>query len=89
MTAQQRELLRDGILTGLDKLGEYRPTLDTLHLGLRQSGHQVTLDEVKTEVNYLVDKGFISFVEKAISPERRRHRITAAGRDYLAEEGLA
>jgi hypothetical protein len=89
MNADMRALLREGILVGLDRSGEYRPTLETLHLGLRQSGHQASRDEVQTELRYLIDKGFVAPEEKAISPERTRFRIAADGRDYLAKEGLA
>jgi len=89
MNSDLRALLREGILVGLNQLGEYQPTLDTLHLGLRQSGYQASKEEVQTEALYLIDKGFVAKEEKAISPERTRYRITADGRDYLAKEGLA
>ena len=89
MNADLRALLREGILIALDRLGEFRPTLDTLHLGLRQSGHVATKEELHAEIQYLADKGFVATEEKLISPERRRYRITAHGRDYLAKEGLS
>ncbi|HEX4085907.1 MAG TPA: hypothetical protein VHY22_13420 [Chthoniobacteraceae bacterium] len=89
MNAEMRALLRNDILMGLDRLGDYEPVLDALHLNLRAMGHQSSRDEVKTELRYLMDKGFVTTREKEISPELTRYRITAAGRDYLAKEGLA
>ena len=42
-------------------------------------------DAVEAELLYLQDKGLVGPVEKLVSPELRAWRITAAGRDYLAE----
>lgn len=51
----------------------------------RWSLHPST-EEVEAEVLYLQDKGFSELVGKVISPENRAWRITAAGRDFLAEQ---
>ena len=45
------------------------------------------MDELTAEVQYLVDKGFIAPATKVISPENKAWRITAAGRDELAQRG--
>ena len=89
MNAEIRELVRGGILTTLQRSGKYHPTPKTLHLGLKQAGYAVTIEEVEEELVYLADKKFVETAVKAISPENRQYRITAAGRDFLAEEGLA
>jgi len=39
------------------------------------------------ELRYLEDKGFVRPPAKAISPENQTWRITAAGRDWLAQNG--
>jgi DNA-binding PadR family transcriptional regulator len=43
---------------------------------------------VRLEVDYLADKGLVAAEAKVISPEVKRYRTTAAGRDFLAEAGL-
>jgi len=40
---------------------------------------------LERELQYLEDKAQVAQVLKGISPENRAWRITAAGRDYLAE----
>lgn len=89
MNAEQRELLRVSILGALQKCGKYTPTLETLAMGLRRSGVRADLDDVQAETQYLIDKGFAQETAKALSPENKQYRITAAGRDFLAVEGLA
>lgn len=45
-----------------------------------------TAEEAEIELGYLQDKGLIQLVQAQVSPENRRWRITAAGRDFLAEQ---
>jgi hypothetical protein len=89
MNSQQRAVLRENILVGLDVAGEFRPTVEALRVNLNRSGIQATNEEIKMEVAYLIDKGLVAAHERAISPEMTQYRITAAGRDYLAKEGLS
>ncbi len=89
MNAAQRELLRGALLIALEASGNYRPAVATLRIGVRQSGHNVTEEEVKAELQYLIDAGMVAREEKKISPENSGYRITKAGRDHLALEGLA
>jgi hypothetical protein len=56
-------------------------------LGARTQGYRADETRVKTELQYLVDKEFLAPAPKAISPELSKHRITAAGRDFLASNG--
>jgi hypothetical protein len=48
-------------------------------------------EEVQAEIDYLADaaKGLLAREDKPVSPEVPRYRTTAAGRDYLAEQGIA
>lgn len=84
---QQRELARLSILRHLDAssgatagLGE---TL--LQVMLRNEGSPLTIEQLKAELEYLQDKQFIAPLTKAISPELKLWRITAAGRDAYAQ----
>lgn len=88
MNPALRELLRNGLLL---QLAAYPPrglTFGTIAIGVRIAGFRVTDEEIAAEITYLQDKGLATALDKTISPENRRIRITAAGRDHLATEGL-
>lgn len=84
-----REFLRQALLCALAPIP---PDLglgaDTLRHRVISAGHQVAETEIVTELQYLADKGLVVLVPKALSPENRRWRLTAPGRDLLAELGL-
>lgn len=88
MNAQTREIVRTKLLLLLAAASELGLTDDMLHTQLRLAGLVVTTEEARTETVYLRDKGFVVGVNKDISPELRRTRITANGRDLLAEQGF-
>lgn len=87
MTSPEREQLR---LSLLRFLGD-NPTRFGFNAALllqmaRNEGRSgLARENVTAEIEYLADKGFVAAVEKPISPENRAWRITAAGRDYLAQ----
>jgi hypothetical protein len=87
MTLNQREQLRLSLLRFLEE----NPTRYGLPAVLlwqfaRAEGRpKLTEETLAVETQYLEDKGLILSVVKTISPENRAWRITAAGRDYLAE----
>lgn len=89
MNAATRELLRQAMLQALAPvpagLGLSAPGLRIQVIAV---GHQVTDAEISAEIQYLADKGLVAPVAKTLSPENRLWRITAAGRDLLAELGL-
>lgn len=62
-------------------------TIELARVWLRGRGVEATVEEIAAEIAYLVDKDFMKPVEKRLSPEIRAWRITADGRDFLAEEG--
>ena len=86
--SERRELLRLTVLLAAESAAPYGVGVDVLLVGCQMRGlRDVERAGLLAEVGYLVDKGFIAEVEKALSPERRLWRITAAGRDFLAMEG--
>jgi len=89
MTPQTRENLRILLLTTLAAARGYAVGIDGLRLGLPAQLRRLDADEITAELAYLIDKGFVAVEAKAISPENREWKITAAGRDFLAMEGLA
>lgn len=90
MNAATRELLRQAMLQALAPVPS---GLGLSAAGLRIQvvavGHAVSETEISAELQYLADKGLVAPVGKILSPELSRWRITAAGRDLLAELGLA
>lgn len=63
-----------------------------LSAGLLQSfiaaeGQRITEAELSGELIYLEDKKLLARVSKTLSPEMKLWRITAEGRDFLAENG--
>ncbi len=89
MTTEQREMLRLSLLGIANSAAAYGITLEVFRVYLRARGFNVTDDEIKPELQYLIDKGFLALCEKQISPENMHWRITAEGRDFLANQGLA
>jgi hypothetical protein len=49
---------------------------------------ELTAGEVEIELDYLCEKGLVQATRKTVSPENNTWRITAAGRDWAAEEGI-
>lgn len=89
MTPATRETVRTKLLLLLAAASELGLTDESLHLQLRLAGLNVSAEESRAETVYLADKGFVAGVSKDLSPELRRTRITAAGRDVLAQQGFA
>ena len=84
----QRELLRTEILRTAALCAPQAATLHVLHTYIHPVSPKVTEETLAVEVPYLVDKGFLRAAAKAISPENQAWHVTAAGRDWLAEQGL-
>ncbi len=88
MQAEQRELFRLAILRVLDA--------NNTRFGLGRSAiaHSMVLfgfsspktDDLDSELQYLEDKTLIAQSLKGISPENRAWRISAAGRDFVAQQ---
>lgn len=88
MNAEQREQFREAILRVLDERASDRFGLKLRAIivflgdyGFRGMAAQV----VSAELNYLADKKLVAVVGKIISPENTSWRITADGRDHVAQ----
>lgn len=86
MNAARLEQLRLSLLLALKHAGDMFVGETELHFGVSLNGFRgLDLSDVRSELQYLADKGLIVRNErKLISPEVRQWRITATGRDYLA-----
>jgi hypothetical protein len=85
MTTEQRELFRLALLRVMDanhtRFGLSAAALG--HLAAEFGFPSPPSQAVRSELQYLEDKGLITQISKDISPENRAWRITADGRDYL------
>jgi hypothetical protein len=83
-----RELFRENLIAQLACAGAIGMKLAGLKLGARAGGHEISDKEMVDELDYLEGKGLVAPIDKLISPENRRWKITAAGRDFAAAHGL-
>jgi hypothetical protein len=88
MSPQQREQLRLSLLRFMDENpSRFGLPTDFLLQQARSEGRQALIyQEVETELEYLAEKGLCSEVPKTISPEKRNWKISANGRDFLAQQ---
>jgi RIO-like serine/threonine protein kinase len=89
MSPKTREEIRLLILSSIAAARGYAVPLEGIRLSLPPEHRRMDDADLRAEVLYLVDKGLIAPEEKTISPENYAWKITAAGRDFLAMEGLA
>lgn len=87
MNPETRELFRKALLRVLDANNT------RFGLGAKALGHLVASygfsspneSDLKTELQYLEDKKLITECMKGVSPENRSWRISAEGRDFVAQ----
>lgn len=91
MNPRQRELFRNALLVAIsDFPASYPPSVHLLKQEVTRHGFVgIEEAEITTELVYLADKGLVVEDKKLVSPENKNFRLTAEGRDYLAEKGLA
>jgi len=85
-TPEQLEQIRLSALRYCEAANQFGLASPLLLQFVRSEGHRpLNRPQLEAELGYLVDKGLLARVPKEISPENRLWRITAAGRDFLAE----
>jgi hypothetical protein len=85
MNPELREHLRHNLLLQMSALGRWGVTEKNLAIGARDYIRAITADDIAAAIEYLRGKGLVEAVEKTVSPENRRWKLTAAGTDYIAE----
>jgi len=88
MNANDREQLRLSLLRFLDAaVKSDRPLAESLLLQMAKAEGrpELTIGELRGELDYLAGKGLIITPAKIISPENRQWKITSAGRDEYAQ----
>lgn len=84
--AETRRLLRRAIARGLEAAGQPGMRVASLGVTAVAAGFDdASLEEIRNELVYLEDKGLVARMPETVSPEVERWRVTAAGRDWLAQ----
>ena len=74
------------VLRYCESAADYGLATALLRQFLQSEGFRgLTVEGLKAELIYLADKGLVAKLPKVISPENEAWRITASGRDFLAE----
>lgn len=89
MDAALRQQFRQELIKQLAAIGPVGARAVQLKLGSRAAGFSPTDEVVDAALDYLIDKGLVVIKDQSVSPEVKRYKITAAGVDYAAQEGLA
>jgi len=87
MNPTDREQFRLALLRYLDEDGSLRFGLPSLrlHARARSEAFDVDLKATDLELDYLREKGLVTELPKTLSPENRAWKLTANGRDFLAQ----
>ena len=87
-TPEQREQLRLSLLRFMEDNASTRGMSAALlmQMSCSEGRSDLALNDVNFELRYLLDKKLIADVGKVISPELAAWRITAEGRDFLAQQ---
>lgn len=86
MTHTQRETLRHAILRlGAANVSRWGIGAEAMRLYVQRYAFDLPTEDIAVEMQYLEDKGLLVRVPKVISPDVPAWRITATGRDLVAE----
>ena len=88
LNAQQREQLRLSLLRFLNGNPNYgMPTAFLLQMARAEGRPKLDEESVTAELEYLAEKNLAARMPKKLSPENKSWKITADGRDFVAEQG--
>lgn len=81
-------LLRHAILLQLEAADPATLPLGTIRTGLRLAGHNVSENQLQTQINYLAEKTLLAATTPLLDHAHPRYHLTAQGRDYLESQHL-
>ncbi len=89
MTPEIKKLFRVNVLQQTISGGRLGRTVNELLLEIRARGFSdASREDVREEIEYLIDKNYVAKLPEEISPEVESFKATAAGRDFAAERSL-
>ena len=88
MTPEQLELLRNRLLMTARTLSKGGASRDFFWMAAKQSGFNLSEEQVETHLDYLADKQLLKVEKSPVSAGLDRWRITASGTDHLDTQRL-
>lgn len=88
MTAEDKEMMQEKILQLCNAAGKFGIPDDRILRTLNKAGYAIDQAELDRQLRYLKSKGFIAEAGKVLRPDLRRWETTAAGDEYLMQQGL-
>lgn len=79
----KNETIRHALLLQLEASYPVSLPQETLHQGLHLAGLDTYLIDLKKELEYLLDKGFIISLKNELCPTSRRFKLSTKGIDFL------
>lgn len=77
------ETIRHTLLLQLEAAYPVSLPQETLRQGLYLAGFSTPTTDLKKELEYLVDKGFIVPIKNELCPSCRRYKLSTKGIDFL------
>ncbi len=88
MNAEQKKLLRDGLLSALAALAPLSANAGTLRNAARAAGFALDEAALAKELDYLVGKDLVEEKREDLSAGAKRWKLTSIGTDYCEREHL-
>jgi hypothetical protein len=89
MTPELQKAFRINLLSQARAAGRLGQTVKEFFVNAKPVGFSsITEDQVREEIEYLMDKKHLAKVPQDISPEVESFRITDGGKDFLAVNKL-
>lgn len=88
MTAEDIELMQEKILQLCHAAGRFGVPDEKILRALNKTGYAIDETILDRHLRYLKGKAWIVEVEKQLRPDLRRWETTAAGDEYLMNQGL-
>ena len=80
------ELIRQTLLLQLEAAYPVSLPIKTLQQGIQLAGLMVNKNTLLKELEYLLDKGFITLTQNELCPQQKRYKLSTKGVDFLENE---
>ena len=79
----KNETIRHTLLLQLEAAYPVSLPQETLGQGLHLAGFNLATNDLNKELQYLVDKGFVTPIKNELCPACRRYKLSTQGIDFL------
>lgn len=88
MTPEDIQMMQEKILLLCNAAGKFGVPDSRILRALNRNGYSIDQAELDKQLRYLKSKGWIEEVKKELRPDLRQWETTAAGDEYLMNQGL-